>query len=311
MTEERLSHTVPEELDGARIDRVLAVIGPMSRSRARTLVEEGSVTVNGLTGAAPSQRVSAGSSLSFPAPELPVPMAAEPLEFRVVFEDDALAVIDKPAGVVTHPGAGNASGTLAAGMLHRWPQLAGVGEPGRWGLVHRLDKGTSGLLVIAKTVPALADLQAMLRARRIARTYLALVQQPMTFETGTIDAPIERDPRRPIRRRVSPGGRPARTHYRQLATWPDHSLLEVELETGRTHQIRVHLAAIDRPVVGDRTYGAAGKDPADPGRLWLHSWQLSFPHPLTGEPVSCQASLPADLKASLAVLGEPETGTVL
>ena len=176
--------------------------------------------------------------------------------------------------------------------------------------MHRLDKDTSGLLVIAKTHEALVGLRLLIKQRRIGRTYLALVQEPMAIETGTIDAPVERDPGRPMRRRVHSTGKPARTHYQQVAAWPAHALLNVQLETGRTHQIRVHLDAIEHPVVGDRTYGAAANDPADPGRVWLHSWKLSFEHPITAEQVGCEAPLPEDLVRSLAILGDPESGTV-
>jgi 23S rRNA pseudouridine1911/1915/1917 synthase len=185
-----------------------------------------------------------------------------------------------------------------------------VGASGRWGIVHRLDKGTSGLLVVAKTHEAYDGLAELIRRRRVQRRYLALIQEAMSIETGTVDAPIERDPARPIRRRVSPSGRPARTHYEQVAEWSGHGLLEVRLETGRTHQIRVHLSAIGHPVVGDRTYGAAGKDPADPGRPWLHAWRLGFDHPITGEQIVCEAPLPEDLLAALEVLGEPVRGSV-
>ena len=300
---------VPAGLAGERLDRVVAVMAGVSRAEARRLIESGAVTVDGVAAVAPARRLERGAVLYIP----PVPAPAEPpgeaVQFTVAWEDEHLAVIDKPPGVVTHPGAGNASGTLSSGILHRWPQLSIVGEPGRRGIVHRLDKGTSGLLVIAKTAPAEAGLRSLIKAHLVERTYLALVQTPMMIETGTIDAPIDRDPGRPVRRRVHPAGRPARTHYEQLAAWQEHGLLRVELETGRTHQIRVHLAAIEHPVVGDRTYGA-GSDPADPGRVWLHSWKLAFGHPITGEDIACRAPLPDDLTASLTLLGQPESGSV-
>jgi 23S rRNA pseudouridine1911/1915/1917 synthase len=232
------------------------------------------------------------------------------VDFAVAWEDRHLVVVDKPAGVVTHPGAGMSSGTLAAGLIYRWPEIEGVGDEDRWGIVHRLDKGTSGLMVVAKTTPALEGLRQLIKQHQLGRSYLALVRPPMAIERGTIDAPIERDPNRPVRRRVHPTGRPSRTHYRQLAKWSEHALLLVELETGRTHQIRVHLDAIEHPVVGDRTYGATVGDPADPGRVWLHSWKLAFEHPITGAEVSCQAPLPQDLVRSLGGLGEPESGAV-
>ena len=299
---------VPAELADERLDRVVAVLADASRASARRLIESGGVTVDGEVATAPARRVPADARLGLADIAPPAPLAPEPIDFSVAWEDDHLAVIDKPAGIVVHPGAGNAAGTLAAGLLHRWPQIEGVGDEGRWGIVHRLDKSTSGLLVVAKTEAALDGLRAMIAEHSVQRTYLALVQQPMPIETGTIDAPIDRDPSRPMRRRVHPAGRPARTHYSQLATWPDHALLEVELETGRTHQIRVHLLSIEHPVVGDRTYGATAKDPADPGRVWLHSWKLAFEHPLTGQEIAEDSPLPEDLLESLRGLGEPETG---
>lgn len=299
---------VPADLEGERLDRIVAIVGEMSRTRARRAIESGDVTLNDEIVTSPAQRIEAGATVGFPPPEPPEALAAEDVEFAVTWEDDHLAVIDKPAGIVTHPGAGNSTGTLVGGLLYRWPQIEGVGEVGRWGIVHRLDKGTSGLLVVAKTATALEGLRRLIKDRLVGRTYLALVQEPMAIETGTVDAPIDRDPNRPMRRRVHPSGRPARTHYEQLAVWPEHALLQVELETGRTHQIRVHLTAIEHPVVGDRTYGASANDPADPGRVWLHSWKLAFEHPVTGEQVSCQSPLPEDLMESLGVLGEPDTG---
>jgi 23S rRNA pseudouridine1911/1915/1917 synthase len=301
---------VPADLAGERLDRIVAILGEMSRAQARVVIESGGVTADGAVDVSPSRRIEAGTMLGFSRPEQPPALAAEDVEFSVVWEDDQLAVIDKPAGIVTHPGAGNPTGTLVGGLLYRWPEIEGVGDDGRWGIVHRLDKGTSGLLVIAKTTAALEGLRRSIKARSVGRTYLALVQEPMAIETGTVDAPIDRDPNRPMRRRVHSAGRPARTHYQQLAEWNEHALLQVELETGRTHQIRVHLTAIEHPVVGDRTYGAAANDPADPGRVWLHSWKLAFEHPVTGEPVSCEAPLPHDLIESLEILGDPETGSI-
>jgi 23S rRNA pseudouridine1911/1915/1917 synthase len=301
---------VPADLDGERLDRVVAVIAGISRAQARLLIETGGVALDGTVVEAPALRVSARAGLEIQPVAAAAPLQAEEVAFSVAWDDAHLAVIDKPAGIVTHPGAGNQSGTLAGGLIYRWPEVEGIGDEDRWGIVHRLDKGTSGLLVVAKTSPALEGLRRLIKLRQMERTYLALVQEPMAIETGTVDAPIDRDPSRPMRRRVHPTGRAARTHYQQLASWAEHALLRVELETGRTHQIRVHLTAIEHPVVGDRTYGAAANDPADPGRVWLHSWKLSFEHPITGDQVSCEAPLPEDLARSLAILGTPESGTV-
>ncbi|MGI9649476.1 MAG: RluA family pseudouridine synthase [Acidimicrobiia bacterium] len=309
MSNGSLRARIPPELRGERLDRIVAALAGVSRSTARRLIEAGSVSVDGTVAEAPAARPDPQSTLLIGVPEPPDSLQPEDVGFSVMFEDEHLAVVDKPAGVVTHPGAGNASGTLAAGLLFRWPQIEGVGEEGRWGIVHRLDRGTSGLLVVAKTVPALEALRQMIKQRDVERSYLALVQEPMSIETGTIDAPISRDPNRPIRRRVSATGRPARTHYEQIAAWTDHALLLVRLETGRTHQIRVHLAAIEHPVIGDRAYGA-GADAADPGRPWLHSWKLSFQHPITDQAVAYNVPLPPDLESSLQVLGEPMAGAV-
>jgi 23S rRNA pseudouridine1911/1915/1917 synthase len=301
---------VPPELAGERLDRVLSHLAGLSRSAGRALIESGVVRVNGEVATAPAARLNEGDELAYRVGSEPELVRPEPVDFGVVWEDDWLAVVDKPAGVVTHPGAGNLSGTLVAGLLDRWPNMAGVGSPGRWGIVHRLDKGTSGLLVVAKTGEAYEGLSELIRHRRVQRRYLALVQEPMPIETGTVDAPIDRDPTRPVRRRVSPYGRPARTHYEQVAAWFAHSLLEIQPETGRTHQIRVHLSAIGHPVVGDRTYGASPADPADPGRPWLHAWQLAFDHPVTGQAIACEAPLPGDLVGSLLTLGEPAAGSL-
>lgn len=301
---------VPAELDGERLDLVISRLGGMGRAAARRLVEKGGVRVNGQVATAPAARMTRSDTVEYAAPPPDPVLEPEPIDFDVAWEDESLAIVDKPAGLVTHPGAGNPAGTLAAGLLYRWPGIEGVGSPGRWGIVHRLDKGTSGLLVVAKQPRALEKLQDMLRSRRVERRYLALVQEPFDIETGTVDAPIDRDPGRPLRRRVSPTGRPARTHFDQQARWAHHGLLEVRLETGRTHQIRVHMTAIGHPVVGDRVYGASGGDPADPGRPWLHSWKLAFEHPLTGELIDAGAPVPEDLQRSLLTLGEPAAGSI-
>ena len=308
MTDRRV--VVSDDLAGARLDRALSQLASMSRAASRSTIETGGVQLNGAVVTAPTTRVTSGDQLVFQAVAEPEPLRPERVDFDVIWQDADLAVIDKPAGIVTHPGAGNPTGTLAAGLLDRWPDMAGIGTPGRWGIVHRLDKGTSGLLVVAKTASAYDGLVELIRQRRLQRRYLALVQAPMPIETGTVDAPIDREPGRPVRRRVSPSGRPARTHYEQVAEWRGHGLLEVRLETGRTHQIRVHLSAIGHPVAGDRVYGASGIEAADPGRPWLHAWRLAFDHPVTGAPVSAEAPVPEDLVAALAALGEPSSGAL-
>jgi 23S rRNA pseudouridine1911/1915/1917 synthase len=223
------------------------------------------------------------------------------VDVPVVFADDHVIVVDKPQELVVHPGAGNARGTMVAGLLARFPELAAVGEPVRPGIVHRLDKGTSGLLVVARTPQAYASLVEQLSARTVDRRYLALVWGVPDPPTGMVDAPIGRSRRDPTRMAVSTTGREARTRFavQQRFTEPvEAALVECRLETGRTHQIRVHLAAIGHPVVGDPRYRGARRSFPTP-RLFLHAHSLAFDHPATGERVSFASPLPADLQGVL------------
>jgi 23S rRNA pseudouridine1911/1915/1917 synthase len=242
-----------------------------------------------------------------PAPE--ASLEPEPVPFEVLYEDGFLAVIDKPAGIVVHAGAGRRRGTLAAGLLHRWPEVEGVGDEGRWGIVHRLDRETSGALVVALERRTHERLRRALSRREITREYVALVHGADAAPSGTIDAPLGRDSRRPTRFRVDRGGRPARTHYSRTAAWaiPDLALLSVRLETGRTHQIRVHMASIGHPVAGDPMYGRGGD--GMPGLL-LHSARIRFVHPFAGTEVDVAAPVPARLTEVLAGLGPPDAGEV-
>lgn len=300
---DRLTRPVPPDLNGERVDRIVAVLGDMSRSTARALVETAEVTVDGASVTSPRLRLDEGQSVSFPA-ALPVPeMEPEPVEFGIAYEDSDLLVVDKPAGLVVHPGAGRREGTLAAGILHRHPDVEGVGDPGRWGLVHRLDRDTSGLMVVALTEAAYSGLRQQVASRSIEREYLALVDGAFPVPTGTIDAPISRDPARPTRRRVNAEGRPARTHYEVEQGFPESrmTLLRVRLETGRTHQIRVHLTAIDHPLAGDRVY-RPGPDRVPTPRVFLHACRLAFTHPVSGQPLSFESPLPDDLAQVLATL---------
>ena len=203
---------------------------------------------------APATGYVAGATIATPTPAPIADLQAEDVDFEVVFEDESVVVVDKPPGITVHPGSGRQHGTLAAGLLHRYPELEGVGDPGRWGLIHRLDRETSGVLIVARTTAAYEWLTDALAARHIDRHYLALAHNRFPVPTGTIDAPIGRDPSQPTRRAVVATGKPSVTHYEVLEelSGGDVSLLEVRLETGRTHQIRVHLAAIDHPVLGDR-----------------------------------------------------------
>lgn len=291
---------------GQRIDRIVARVAGISRAVAGRLVREGGVLLDGEMVEA-RHRARSGQVLEITEPRPPRGLQPEALPLVVPYHDDHLAVIEKPAGMVVHPGAGRRTGTLAAAVLHRWPQVEGVGDEGRWGIVHRLDVDTSGLLVVALDERSLEGLRRSLAGRRITRGYAALVSDGDIPPSGTIEAAIGRDPRRPTRFRVDPEGRPARTHYRRLAVWPDAALLEVMLETGRTHQIRVHAASIGHPVVGDAAYGAP---PSISPRVWLHAARLEFEHPITGAAVEVRSGLPEDLLGVLEGMGDPLEGAV-
>lgn len=293
-----VERTVPDDLAGDRLDRVVAVLGGMSRSVSRDLVTAGAVTCDGVVILQPRHPVAAGVVVAFTPPPEPEGLVAAPVPFGIAYEDAHLAVVDKPAGVVTHPGAGDTGPTLAAGILHRWPAVRGVGDPDRWGIVHRLDRDTSGLLVVALTAEANSGLRAAIKERRVTREYLALVAGDPEIPTGTVEAPLARDPRRPSRMRIDPHGRSARTHYRVAEALGRHALLAVTLDTGRTHQIRVHLASIGLPVCGDRTYGVAAGSP----RLFLHAARLALSHPITGETIDVTSPLPDDLSDRKSVV---------
>ena len=281
---------VPPELDGERADRVVAVVAGVSRSVARRMVAEGEATFDGAA-VDPADRIAAGRVLDFEPPPPPEPLAPEPVVFGVLYEDDHLAVVDKPPGVVVHPGAGRRTGTLAAGILHRWPGVRGVGDDDRWGIVHRLDRDTSGALAVGLTHEAFAGLRAAIRAREVEREYVALVSGAPEAPVGTIDAPLGRDPQHPTLVRVDRDGRHAVTHFRVEAELGGVTLLKVRLETGRTHQIRAHLKSIGLPVVGDTAYGG----PPDAPRVFLHSRRIAFDHPVTGARIDVVAPLPPDL----------------
>lgn len=300
---------VPAELNGQRADLVVARLADISRSAAKSAIVSGEAMVDGES-CDPSTRLSAGQEVTVNLVEVDTTLEPEPVEFIVRYESAAVRVVEKPAGIVVHPGAGNATGTLAAGLLHRFGDT--LDEQYRWGLLHRLDKETSGLLLVARTPEAHETLGEAMRRRDIGRSYLTVVVGTVPAATGTIDAPLARDPNAPIRIAVRTGGRHAVTRYERAADWPGFALLDVELETGRTHQIRVHLAAIDLPVVGDAAYGvvSAAADPANPGRVWLHAYRLRFRDPASGEDVVVTSPLPEDLASSLDRLGPPQTGAI-
>jgi 23S rRNA pseudouridine1911/1915/1917 synthase len=297
---------IPGALDGERLDRVVSMLAGVSRSEAARLVAAGGVRVNGEPVSIKTHRLVTGDEIELDVP-VAAPVALEPdpsVVFRVVHEDPDLVVVDKPAGLVVHPGAGSPNGTLANGLLARYPEIIEVGEPGRPGIVHRLDKGTSGLLLVARSPRAYDALVAAMAAHEVQRQYVTLVWGTFDAKSGMIDAPIGRSPRSPTRMAVSAQGRDARTHYdvRQEFHEPvDVSLLECRLETGRTHQIRVHLAAIDHPVVGDDRYKGV-RQSLPVSRPFLHAERLEFTHPISGAQLVFMSPLPDDLSAVLATL---------
>lgn len=296
---------VPDDLDGERLDKSLSVLLNVSRAVSRLMVDSG-VLVDGES-ARPNTRVKEGQVIDTPPPIEPTQLAPEEVDFDVLYEDPHLLVVNKPPGLVVHPGAGQRTGTLAAGLLHRYPEVRGVGSAGRWGLVHRLDKDTSGALLVARDQETFKSLTGSLRARDIKREYLALVAGTMSPPTGTIDAAIGRDPTGPTRRTVTPEGKPARTHYRVVRNYADAgvALVEVSLETGRTHQIRVHFLAIGHPVIGDPIYNTTPIGVSSP-RVFLHAGRLTFVHPATGESMVVEAPLPPDLAAVLDRLDQSD-----
>jgi 23S rRNA pseudouridine1911/1915/1917 synthase len=298
-----IDEEVPEVLAGDRLDRFVAMVAGVSRAEAAEWVGQGRVRVDGQVVDArarrlrPGQRVQADVEADREAP----PVADAAVAVEVVYADDDLIVVDKPAGLVVHPGAGNAGGTLVQGLLARFPELAGVGEPLRPGIVHRLDKGTSGLLLVARSQAAYHALVAQLAAHEVSRGYQALVWGALDTDRGLVDAPIGRSSRVRTRMTVSAQGKDARTRYEVLAGYHDPVVvtrLECRLETGRTHQIRVHLAAIDHPVVGDARYGGA-RSSLVVARPWLHAAALALAHPVTGQPLAFASALPAELSSVL------------
>jgi 23S rRNA pseudouridine1911/1915/1917 synthase len=290
----RVSVTVPSDAAGTRLDRFLAQLPEVaSRSAAERLLAAGAVRVDGAP-RAKSHRLEGGEQLEW-EPTVEHVEQTPDVALRIAYEDEHLLVVDKPAGVVVHPGAGHASGTLAQALVARG---AAGGDPDRPGIVHRLDRDTSGLLVVARSPEAHARLQALVRARQLEREYLALVRGRPRSRRGRIEAPIGRDRYDPTRQSLdTEKPRDAVTHFQLERLLAHHALLRVRLETGRMHQIRVHLAAIGLPVIGDRVYGVAD---AELGRQFLHATRLAFPHPLTGERVETHSPLPDELQRALA-----------
>ncbi|HUF12788.1 MAG TPA: RluA family pseudouridine synthase [Longimicrobiales bacterium] len=311
MSERERSWAVSEAEAGERLDaHVGARAGGLSRSRAAALIEAGEVTVNGRL-AKKSSSVSAGDVVRVRVPEPEASsVEAEDIPLRIVYEDEDVAVIDKPAGLVVHPAPGHRSGTLVNALLHHIDDLSGIGGVRRPGLVHRLDKDTSGLLLVAKHDEAHRKLSDALKRREIRRSYLAAAWGHLEQERMSVDAPIGRSRTDRKRMAIGEGGRRALTHFRRLERWLAADLLEARLETGRTHQIRVHLLSIGHPIVGDRVYGGgAARGVSGPHRAWaselerrtprqfLHAWRLGFVHPRSGEKMDFRSPLPEDLEA--------------
>jgi 23S rRNA pseudouridine1911/1915/1917 synthase len=313
------SFIVPPESAGARLDSFLASqISSTSRSQIRRAIENGDVTVNAQP-AKPSYNIQAGEEIQIELPESqPIEATAEPINLDIVYEDDEIIVINKPAGMVTHPGAGVNSGTLANALVYHFAQISHQpprrGGASRPGIVHRLDVGTSGLIVVAKTDRSHLSLAEQFESRTVLKNYLALVYGNLRVDEGKVEVPIGRDPRNRVKMAARPSGegRPALTLYRVIERFDEFTLLDVMIKTGRTHQIRVHLAYINHPVVGDSTYDGGRNNSlknvrwraaaAKLKRPFLHAAQLSFIHPARGERVDFTAPLPDNLQALLCRL---------
>ncbi len=298
-----LEFEVPEPLAGERVDRAVAFLTGWTRADAEALVAAGAVTVDRRV-VKKSYALRAGEVVVVVGEPEPVgPPEPGPVAVPVVHADDDVVVVDKPAGLVVHPGAGHERDTLVNGLLARFPEIAGVGDPMRPGIVHRLDRDTSGLMVVARSARAYDSLVAQLAAREVVRRYLALVWGRFDAKRGVVDAAIGRSPRARTKMAVRAGGREARTHYEVVEEYTDPvvTLLRCTLETGRTHQIRVHLAAIDHPVVGDETYRGA-RPALTLGRSFLHAAALGFAHPADSRPMSFESPLPPELSAVIGRL---------
>ncbi|MFV2009185.1 MULTISPECIES: RluA family pseudouridine synthase [unclassified Micromonospora] len=305
---ERRSLPVPDGLDGTRLDQAVSRLFGLSRTAAAALVESGDAAVDGVT-RHKSDRVTAGAWLEvvLPAPVAAPVVIAQPVDgLRVEYADEDIVVVDKPVGVAAHPSPGWTGPTVLAGLAAAGHTIATSGAAERQGIVHRLDVGTSGLMVVAKSERAYSVLKRAFKEREVDKRYHAVVQGHLDPLRGTIDAPIDRHPTHDYRWAVVSGGKPSVTHYETVEAFPAASLVDIRLETGRTHQIRVHFSALRHPCLGDLTYGA---DPTLAARLgltrqWLHARALSFLHPRTVEEVRFHSDYPDDLKRALAVLGD-------
>ena len=300
--------SIPEGLNQERVDAALSRLLGLSRNVIVGLIDAGEISKDGKA-VGKSDRVITGDQLEviLPAAKAEAKLVATPIDgLKVVYDDEFLIVIDKPVGIAAHPSPGWQGATVVGAIFAAGYQLATSGAAERQGVVHRLDVGTSGLMVVAKNEIAYSSLKDQFRNRTVSKVYHALVQGHMDPTVGTIDAPIDRHPREDYRFAVVADGKPSITHYKTLEVFPAVTLLEIELETGRTHQIRVHFSALHHPLVGDLTYGS---DPALAMRLsisrpWLHAKRLAFDHPGSGERMSFNAEYPADLTRSLEILSD-------
>jgi len=296
-----ISETVPAALAGERLDRVVALLGDLSRSDATRTIAAGAVSLDGEVAASGKLRLIEGQLVEidpdgFPRPTLPGPQPE--VDFEVLHVDDAVIIVDKPPGLVVHPGAGNVDGTLVNGLLARFPDLPDVGDPVRPGIVHRLDAGSSGLLVVARTVEAAESLVSQFADHSARRLYEAVVWGIPEAPHGIIDAPVGRSRSDPLRMAVVAGGRPARTDYQVIGSYrspAELTRMHCRLETGRTHQIRVHLSSINHPLVGDPVYGQR-RPKLGLERPFLHASELAFDHPLTGDRSVFHSDLAPDLR---------------
>lgn len=305
---EKRNLSIPEGLNQERVDTALSRLLGLSRNVIVGLIEAGEIVKSG-TPVGKSDKVLTGDVLEvlLPAAKGEAKLVATPIDgLKVVYDDEYLIVIDKPVGIAAHPSPGWQGATVVGAIFAAGYQLATSGAAERQGVVHRLDVGTSGLMVVAKNEIAYSSLKEQFRQRSVSKVYHALVQGHMDPTIGTIDAPIDRHPREDYRFAVVANGKPSITHYKTLEVFPAVTLLEIELETGRTHQIRVHFSALHHPLVGDQTYGS---DPALAQKLkiarpWLHAKQLAFTHPGSGQQIAFSSDYPEDLTRSLELLSD-------
>jgi 23S rRNA pseudouridine1911/1915/1917 synthase len=301
----RVEETLPAALDGERIDRIVSLIADISRADATKLIADGGTEVDGVIAMSGKIRLREGQTVVVDLDKIPVEVLPGPdasVAVDVVYSDDDIIVVNKTAGLVVHPAAGHGIGTLVNGILHLFPEVAGVGQPARPGIVHRLDSGTTGMMVVARSQRAYDSLVAALTDHSVGREYLALTWGWFDSPTAVVDASIGRDPRNPMKMAVVNTGKWARTHLEVVQTFNEPALLSLvqcTLETGRTHQIRVHLSAVGHAVVGDSMYGGA-KSALKASRPLLHAAKLTLVHPSTGEEMQFEAGLPSDMEAVIA-----------